>query len=265
MKVLPLGWGLGVALTFACAPIFSPVFASEPSGQEFEDNETRGVAERSFAYSYGPEVAAIPAFADLIRKQEETALDKQKAQWNEAVEEFAELGCVTCVARLYTNTWEVAAQTDRFLILVSEKWTYTGGAHGNSFFPALGWDREAGTAGDGASFRPIDMFVSETALENTAFGEYCAALLEQKQERLKIDTAKMNPFEGCPSVGELVVTPLSSDGVHFDRIQLLAAPYIAGSFAEGPYAFDIPLSAAILAAVKPEFADHFIVPNAPVN
>ena len=252
-----------VRIGLVCACLAAPVFASEPKRQHFEDSEIRGLAERSFGYTYGPQVAAIPALAEVIRTQEEAALAKQKAEWNEAVEELAELGCITCVARGYTNNWVVAATTNRFLILQSEKWTYTGGAHGNSFFKALGWDREGGEAGEGAAFRPVDMFVSETALENTAFGDYCAALLEQKAERLGIDTAEMNPFDGCPSVSQLVVTPLSSDGEHFDRVQFLAAPYVAGSFAEGPYAFEIPVTPAVLAAVKLEFADHFVIGGAP--
>lgn len=257
MKFLQFG------LAFACLAV--PVYAHEAEGHTFEDNETNGVAERSFSYSYGPQVAAHPILAAVIRAQEEAALAKQKAQWNEAVEEFGDIGCITCVAQLYTNTWEMAATTERFLILQSERWTYTGGAHGNSFFSALGWDHEGGEAGEGAAFRPVDMFVNETALENTAFGDYCAALLEQKGERLELDTADMNPFDGCPSVTELVVIPLSSDGEQFDRLRFLAAPYVAGSYAEGPYSFEIPVTEAMLGVVRQEFADHFALGDQPAD
>jgi len=249
---------LKFGLALAC--VSTTALATEPKGQEFEDTEIRGVAERTFAYSYGPEISVIPALAKVIQSQEEAALAKQKAEWNEAVEEFGDMGCITCVARGYTNTWKVAATTQRFLILQSERWTYTGGAHGNSFFKALGWDREVGEA-----FAPVDMFVGETALENTAFGDYCASLLAVKGERLDLDIAKINPFDGCPSVTELVVTPLSSDGEKFDRIQFLAAPYVAGSFAEGPYAFEIAVTPAVLAVVRPEFADHFELGTAPAG
>jgi len=257
MKFLQFG------LAFAC--LAAPVLGHEPEGQTFEDSETKGVAERSFSYSYDQEVAAHPTLAAVIRAQEEAALAKQKAQWNEAVDEFGDMNCITCVSRLYTNTWEVAATTGRFLMLQSERWTYTGGAHGNSFFSALGWDHEGGEAGEGAAFRPVDMFVNETALENTAFGDYCAALLEQKGERLDLDTAKMSPFDGCPSVTELVVIPLSSDGGKFDRLRFLAAPYVAGSFAEGPYSFEIPVTEAVIGVVKPEFADHFALGDQPAD
>lgn len=244
-------------LVLAC--LCGQAFAAEPKDQEFEDSETKGLAERSFGYSWGPEVSAIPALAEVIRSQEEAALAKQKADWNEAVEEFGELGCITCVARGYSNSWEVVTKTKRFVMVQSESWIYTGGAHGNSLFKALGWDRKGGEDGQGAAFRPVDMFMSETALENTAYGDYCASLLAQKGERMGLDISEMNPFDGCPSVTELVVTPLSSDGVQFDRVQFLAAPYVAGSFAEGPYTFEIPVTPAVLAAVSPEFSEHFIL------
>ena len=239
-----------------------PALADEPLQIEFEDSENDGNAERTFAYAFPAELSVIPGLADTIRAQEEEALSAQKKEWGEAVEEFGELGCITCVARAYSATWMIAADTPRFLVLQSEKFTYTGGAHGNSFFNALAWDRLGGENSDGEALRPVDMFVSETALENTAFGDYCQALLEAKGERLGMNVTDMNPFEGCPSVTELVVIPLSSDGTRFDRMQFLAAPYVAGSFAEGPYTFEVPITSAILAAVKPEYLSHFVVPSA---
>lgn len=259
MNFFGFGGFARIGLPLAC--LGGPAFASQPEGQNFEDSQTSGNAERTFAYSYPAKVQAIPAFAKVIEALEADALAKQKAEWGEAVEEFGDMGCITCVARGYTNSWTVAAETSRFLVLQSETWAYTGGAHGNSSFKALGWDRQGGEEGSGAAFRPVDMFVSEVALENTSFGDYCASLLKEKADRLDLDTATMNPFDGCPSVTELVVIPLSSDGKRFDRLQFLAAPYVAGSFAEGPYAFEIEMTAAIMAAVKPEYSQHFTLPS----
>lgn len=257
--------GVSAAALMACS---SPKELSENAGvaertsdaqpTEFKDEESEGEAARDFAYAWPAEASAIPALAAHLTERRDAALDEQKREWRESVEEFSELGCITCVSRSYGMTWEVSADTTRMLVLTGNRFTYTGGAHGNSFFEALAWDREAND-GAGAALEPVALFASESALENTAFGDYCEALLEQRGERLDMEISGMNKFESCPSVSELVVVPLSSDGATFDRVQFLAAPYVAGSFAEGPYIFDIPMTAALMDAVKPEYRGAFSI------
>ena len=43
----------------------------------------------------------------------------------------------------------------------------------------------------------------------------------------------------------------------FDRIGLLAAPYVAGAYAEGSYEVTLPVTPKVLAAVKPEYKAAF--------
>ncbi|MEP0393373.1 MAG: hypothetical protein ABJ205_03975 [Erythrobacter sp.] len=241
---------------FASPITAQQVTTPEGGGVVYQNNESDEDAERSFAYSFPAEVAAIPALAKLVRDREQEALTKQQTEWREALAEFGKMGCVACTARDYSNSWSVAGQTPRFTLLLSERFLYTGGAHGNVFFDALGWDKEA-NEGEGKAFRPVDMFLNETALENTAYGDYCQALLEQKGERLDMNIDDVSPFDSCPSVSELVVIPLSSNGQTFDRIQFLAAPYVAGSYAEGPYTFEIAVTASLLSVVEPQYQEHF--------
>jgi len=49
----------------------------------------------------------------------------------------------------------------------------------------------------------------------------------------------------------------SSDRKAFNRIGLLAAPYVAGSYAEGTYEVTLPVTPAVLQAVKPEYKAAF--------
>jgi len=224
--------------------------------EEFKDQDKRGEAERDFSYAWPAQVSAIPALAAVLSERRDEALTAQKAEWEQSIAEFGEIGCVTCITRSYSGSWEVAANTPRFLVLVTETFTYTGGAHGNSVFDALLWDRSAND-GAGAAMRPVDLFVGEVAIENTAFGEYCEALNVVRSERRDVDPATVDKFDNCPSVTELVVMPSSSNGETFDGITMLAAPYVAGSFAEGPYEFSIPVTAALLEVVKPEYRTVF--------
>lgn len=227
---------------------------------EFRDEQSVGDAARDFTYGWPAQVSAIAPLAAMLAQARNEELAKQQAEWEQSLEEFADpqdgFQCVSCVNRSYSKNWKVSADTPRFLVLTGETFTYTGGAHGNSAFDAVAWDREA-NGGEGAALRPIDLFVNAVALENTAYGDYCQALLEVKRDKLDIDIAAMNPFDGCPSVSELVVVPLSSDGRTFDRLQFLAAPYVAGSYAEGPYEFVIPITPALLEVVKPEYRAAF--------
>lgn len=49
----------------------------------------------------------------------------------------------------------------------------------------------------------------------------------------------------------------SSDGERIDRIGLLVGPYVAGPYAEGTYDLTLPVTPAIVAAVRPEWREAF--------
>jgi CRP-like cAMP-binding protein len=57
--------------------------------------------------------------------------------------------------------------------------------------------------------------------------------------------------------GELTLLLGSSNGRTFDRIGLIADPYVAGSYAEGPYDVTVPITQAVLDAVKPAYKEAF--------
>ena len=51
----------------------------------------------------------------------------------------------------------------------------------------------------------------------------------------------------------------SSNGRTFDKVGVLVGPYAAGSYAEGNYEFTLPVTAALMKAVKPEYREAFSV------
>lgn len=227
---------------------------------EFIDEESNGEAARDFAFSWPAQVSAIAPLAAMLGQARDEELAKQKAEWNASVAEFADAEdgyqCITCVNRSYAKSWLVAADTPRFLVLGAETFTYTGGAHGNTVYHGLIWDRD-GNDGEGEALAQLSLFTDPVALEGTANGAYCAVLLAARGERLEMNIAEMDPLEDCPAITELVVLPKSSDGERFDQLTFLAAPYVAGSYAEGAYEFAIPVTEAIIAAVKPRYREAF--------
>ncbi|HBM05432.1 MAG TPA: hypothetical protein DD369_07510, partial [Erythrobacter sp.] len=66
-------------------------------------------------------------------------------------------------------------------------------------------------------------------------------------------------FDDCPGLDEASVLLGSSNGKTFDRLSVYFGPYVAGPYAEGDYELDFPVTASVLDAVKPDYADAFSV------
>lgn len=150
--------------------------------------------------------------------------------------------------------WKVVAETPRFLSLSGHLATYSGGAHGMYGVESLVWDKEAN---DGMDAKVL--FQSPTRLE-TALGDALCAKLNQAREKrrgMKVDPTSGDTFDNCPGLDEATVLVGSSNGDKLDRLTIYFGPYVAGAYAEGDYELDFPVTAAVLDAVKPEYASAF--------
>ena len=217
----------------------------------FENNDKRGEYVREFAYNWPAEVAAVPALVSRFTAERDAALAEQKQDFEDALREFAGQDCIGCINRAYAKEWAVVADLPRFLSLSASTYMFTGGAHPNGTFDALMWDREAGKA-----LTAEDLFTSQADLQKVLAPGWCAALRKERNKRLEQDYGEDETFP-CPPIKELVVLPGSAGKQAFDRIGLLAAPYVAGSYAEGSYEVTLPVTPAVIAAVKPEYRAYF--------
>jgi hypothetical protein len=232
------------AATTAAAPAKAQAVA-------FADNAEKDGGTREFAYGWPAQVSAIPALAERFTAERDKVLAEQKADWDSALAEFPGEDCVSCKSLSFSKEWKVVADLPRFLSLSADIYLYTGGAHGNSGFDALVWDREAG-----AALETRALFASEAALEDALGAGWCKALKAERQKRMGADFVD-DGFFPCPDTTQLTVLLGSSDRKAFNRIGLIAAPYVAGSYAEGPYEVTLPVTAKVLAAVKPEYKAAF--------
>lgn len=222
-----------------------------PGKTDFTDKATKGDARREFAYSWPAEVSAVPQLTERFTAERDALLSEHKTDWEQSLREFAGQKCGGCVNRLFEKTWEVVADLPRFLSLSASFYEYSGGAHGNGAYQALVWDREAR-----AAFDPKAMFRSPEALQAALGDTWCKALKSERMKRLGADYSEDSIFT-CPPITDLTVLAGSTDKRAFDRIGLLAAPYVAGSYAEGTYEVTLPVTRAVLDAVKPEYASAF--------
>ena len=217
----------------------------------FENNAQRGEYLREFAYNWPAAVSGVPQLVSRFTAERDAALAEQKADFASALREFADQDCVGCINRGYAKDWAVVADLPRFLSLSATVYAFTGGAHPNGTYDALVWDREAGKA-----LAAADFFTSEAALQQALGARWCAGLRKERAKRLEEDYGD-DPTFPCPPIKDLVVLPGSAGKQAFDRIGLLAAPYVAGSYAEGGYEVTLPVTREVIAAVKPEYRAYF--------
>jgi hypothetical protein len=229
--------------------------ASDAEAVVFENNDQRGEYVREFAYNWPAAVSEIPALAARFTAERDAELARQRQDFADAAREFAGQDCIGCINRSYEKVWSVVADLPRYLSLSASVYMYTGGAHPNGTFDALVWDREAGVV-----LTAADFFASESALQQALGEGWCAALKAERQERMGPDFSD-DGFFACPPIADLTLLLGSAGKQGFDRIGLLAAPYVAGSYAEGPYEVTLPVSPKVLDAVKPEYRAAFALPK----
>lgn len=221
----------------------------------FEDDEQRSGGKREFSYSWPAAVSAIPELASRLEAERDEALAMQKREWEQSLLDFPG-DCASCKSRGYEKEWKVVADLPNWLSLSADYYEYTGGAHGNYGKQSLIWDKR-----NGVGFPGITMFTSPVALENALGATLCDALDQARARKRgqKVDRSTGESFNDCPGLDEASVLIGSANGTSFDRIGVYFAPYVAGSFAEGDYELNFPVTASVVDALKPEYAGAFTV------
>ncbi|PZO80436.1 MAG: DUF4163 domain-containing protein [Sphingomonas hengshuiensis] len=213
----------------------------------------RASADYDFAYRYPVQAARIAPLkawldADKARLRAKTAADAAafRRETKRDGTPFRKYDA--------SKEWKVVADTSRFLSLSVNFHAYSGGAHGSTGSGGLLWDRRVGRRLD-----PKAVFVSVAALQAAVTKPWCDWLQRERVWRLGSASTTDDIFGKCPGVKELTVLLGSSNGRAFDRIGLIADQYVAGSYAEGQYEATLPVTPAVLRAVKPAYRAAFKV------
>ncbi|MGK2912291.1 MAG: DUF4163 domain-containing protein [Sphingobium sp.] len=255
----------GAMLTQACSPPSSPqndivdnvvtsavrpAPVSAPEAKAFAVEDKTDVLE--YAYRYPKEAAAVPAlvsrFADDMKRSKTAALQTARQD-----QESARQNGFPFHAHSSETTWTTKAATPLLLSLLAESYFFTGGAHGMTGYKTLLWDR---TRNQETSIGA--MTVSPQALNN-AIGElFCSALNKARAEKRGAPVGNGNSeFDRCVDPLKQALVPVSTDGKVIDQLLVVIGPYEAGPYAEGSYEIPLPVDAAMLAAIKPEYREAF--------
>lgn len=210
-----------------------------------------------FDYGYPAKAAAIPD----LKRWLDADIDRQKADLTRqaiAARREARQGGWEFHALGYWVEWQVVTDLPGWLSLSASVGTYEGGAHPNHNFATILWDRHADRRRE-----PVSLFTSPKALTAAIQKDFCRELDVQRKERRGADYMPESPipeFDGCiDPVTSGVVILGSSNRRTFDRLGVLVPPYSAGPYVEGSYEVTLPVTAQVLAAVKPAFRESFSV------
>lgn len=221
----------------------------QAAGGHNERLETRNL---EFEYSWPAAANRIPALRVRLQRERNAAHARSAA---DAANDAGLRRRERQEARGYTysKSWQVAGDNAALLSLIATEATFTGGAHGNQQLSALLWDRgrNRAVAARAVIGRPVLAGMSR---------RYCARLDAMRTERNgePITRDQSDPFRACPAIGSQVLAPADSDrDGRFDTLCILFSPYEVGSYAEGPYAVEIPFRASDVAAIGAAYRARF--------
>ena len=114
------------------------------------------------------------------------------------------------------------------------------------------WDRALGREA-----KLDSLFTRPGGLAAVTRPAYCKALDAERLKRREGEKLD-GEFAACPKYADLAIAPVDSDqNGRFDTVDFVASPYIAGPYAEGKYEISLPVTAALTAALKPQYRASF--------
>ena len=149
--------------------------------------------------------------------------------------------------------YETAGQSQRLLSLRVDHGGYTGGAHGHFGTGALLWDRGARKPIDF-----VDLFAERSNRDRLLTQRWCDALNKAREEKRGEPVGGGGMFDDCPPLDDIAIIPMDSnkDG-RFDRLMLVASPYVAGPWVEGSYEIELAVTPDLVAGLRGEYQPSF--------
>lgn len=238
-----------------------PANEAEPSNAAQSNAEAISFkeGESEFRYSWPKEAAGIAPLNALMRatgekfaKETRDGMQAEQAAANEAGYPFR--------GYVFTEDWSVVANLPALMVLESEAYSFTGGAHGMSVVKALYWDKA------GAKSLTVGDLFDVAALAAAVRTRFCKALDAQRAEKrgAPVDPNEeggIPEFNRCVDPAKQTIIPSSKGGKALDTIRFVIMPYEAGPYVEGIYDIELPVDAATLGAVKPAWRGSFSARN----
>jgi hypothetical protein len=225
---------------------------SEPTAKPFVFDEENDLID--FHFGWSAEAAAVPQLVATFK----AAMDKDKAELlanAKADKAGRERQGFPFNSYMSSTEYETAGQSGRLLSLRGNFGAYTGGAHGNSGTKGLLWDRAAAK-----ELKFADLFAAAANMDRLLTQPWCDALNKAREEKRGEPIGGGGMFDECPKLDEISTIPADKDGNgKFERLLLVADPYVAGPYVEGSYEIELPITGDLVAAIRSDFREHLEV------
>jgi hypothetical protein len=223
-----------------------------PAAKAFAFDEKTDLLDYHCGWS--AEAAAVPQLVARFR----ATMDKDKAQLvATAKADKAQRDKQGFPFNAYGSStdYRTAGASGRLLSLSADVAAYTGGAHGNYGTKGLLWDRWPAK-----EIQVADLFAAAANMDRLLTQPWCDALNNAREEKRGEPVGGGGMFDECPKLGEISIIPTDKDGNgKFDRLVLVADPYVAGPYVEGTYEVELPVTGDLITAIRSDFRENFEV------
>lgn len=210
-----------------------------------------------FHFALPAEVSAIPKLATALRAKA-TAHKAELLKGAAEDKAYRAKNDFPFHGYEYSTDFAVQGDTPRLLSLEQKWFEDTGGAHPMHGTAALLWDRSAGR-----EIAFTDLFTGgPAALARLFEASYCSGLDKARAEkrgpsRPEAIPGAGDPFNQCPKFADLALIPSGKPGQPMNRVTIHSDPYVAGPYSEGDYDVALPVTEAVIAALKPAYRSSF--------
>lgn len=206
---------------------------------EAEINFPRGIGQSA------PEIAAI-----LLKEARLDMADMERTAQQDAREGMP---------FSLSSSWEISGQSGDLMSLVKSTYTFTGGAHGNSYLGGRIYEISSG-----ARVQIVDIFTDEATAAKLIIPAVRRAIAIDKAERFGVKggpnaTLTGEVSDAIPMEGELpteIALVASTAPGKFGGLRVMYSPYDIGAYAEGSYEAVVAQD-VFAAALKPAYVGLF--------
>ena len=204
----------------------------------------------SFAVLYPAAADPIPALRQILRRD---AAASERRTIAAAAEFRRERGSDSGerIPMSHEQQWTADADRPELLALSSAATFYLGGAHGGFRYHSILWDRRGGR-----QIRFLQLFGDQRSAARLLTRQFCPALRAAQRERLGNEYSEVSLLP-CPDIANQPITMRTDSSGRIQGFTVLLAPYVAGSWAEGPYEVELPLTGALRRLILPRYAPAF--------
>ena len=226
--------------------------AAPPAAKPFVEDEKNDLID--FHFGWSAEAAAVPQlvqrfWAEMAKVKAELLTNATAGKGERDKQGFP--------FNSYSSStdYPTAGATARLLSLTAEVSSYTGGAHGNYGSRGLLWDRRLGKQIEVAA-----LFTAAENMERLLTQPWCDALNKAREEKRGEPVGGGGMFDECPKLSEISIIPTDKGGNgRFERLELIADPYVAGPYVEGSYEIELPVNDDLMSAIRSDYRENFEV------